>query len=248
MAIRDTAPRGVNRAAYQKRIDEITGCADGRPLIKLIWCPDEFRWMPHRLGTNPPGYTFPVFCTGRNADGEFQAPKRWGLLQRLEWEQFGPTWEAIRYKNHKGAIWDLKGPCPSEKYVELKLLTDHNGKCCPCLFECKCEGFCEGIYVEPDGNLMNWIRRVAWESKHDPDVDPFADVRFFEAKHAQREVKDTHDRVFEKDRIETEAFDREAVDLFLRSPSTVRAAAVSAKTKVPQGFKKQKGSRLYLPN
>jgi hypothetical protein len=240
-----TAPRGINQAAYQKRINQITGTADGKPLIKLIWCPDEYRWMPHKLGDDPPGYTFPFFCNGRNENGEFEAPKRWGLLQRLEWEQFGPTWEAIRYKKQDGAVWDLKGPCPSEKYVELKLHTDHNGKCCPCLFDCTCEGFCEGIPIEPDENLMGWIRKVAWESKRDPDVDPFADTRFFEATHAQREVKNAHDRAFEKDRADVEAFDREAVDLFLRSPVTVSSMVKSAKAPVPSGFKKQKGSRLY---
>lgn len=248
MATRDTSPRGVDRAAYQTRINEITGCSDGRPLIKLIWCPDEFRWMPHKMGDDPPGYMYPVFCNHREADGSYRAPERWALMDRLEWGQYGSTWEAIRYKNHNGDIWDLKGPCPSEKYAELKCHVYHNGKCCDCIgHDCACETHCWGIYVEPNDHLLNWIRKTAWESRHDPDVSPHDDVRFFEAPHAQREVANVRQTAYDKDRTEVELLDAEGVDLFLRSPVTIRSAAKSAKIKLPPGFKKRAGSRLYTP-
>jgi hypothetical protein len=223
-----------NQAAYQKRINDIVGTADGRPLIKLVWCPDEFRWTPHKLGDDPPGYSYPIFCNGRDADGEFRAPERWGLMDRLEWGQFGPTWEAVRYKKHKGFVWDFKGPCPSERYAELKCYSVHNGKCCDCIGEsCACETHCWGGYAEPDEHLMNWIRKTAWESRHDPDVEPFADVRFFEAPQAQRDVVTTHDEAWERDRVEIAKLDKEAMDLFLNNPHSVN-------------FKKANG--LYLPN
>jgi hypothetical protein len=248
MAIRDTAPRGFDRAAYQKRINEITGCSDGRPLIKLIWCPDEFRWMPHKLQDDPLGYVFPVFCNNRNPDGEFKAPERWGLMDRLEWGQYGPTWEGIRYKKHKGDVWDLKGPCPSEKYAELKCHLYHNGKCCSCIGEeCECATHCWGVYVEPNESLLNWIRKTSWESRHDSDIDPHGDVRFFEAPNTQRAVANVRQQAYDKSNAEVETFDREAVDLFLRSPVSVEMRKKEIQRQSPVGFKKSK-SGLYLLN
>jgi len=222
-----------DRAAYQQRIDQSIGTANGRPLIKLVWCPEEFRWTPHRLERAPEGYTFPVFCTSKVA-GSFRAPERWGLLQRLEWPQFGPTWEAIRYKRHDGSVWDLKGPCPEERYAELRLHSYHTGKCCPCIgYLCACDPDCEGNYAEPDQHLMEWIRKVAYEARQDSDVDPQADVRFFEAPNAQRELKSERETQIAESK-EVTAFDKEAIDLFLRNPHSVNFT--------------RKDSGLYLPD
>lgn len=245
-------PSGFGRdkqVKFQQQIDEVVGTTDGRSRIKLDWGPEALTWHPHKLGDDPLGYTFPIFYAGKDANGNYLAAERWVLRQRLEWGQYGPTWEAIRYKKHQGFIWDLKGPCPSEKYVELHCHSYHNGKCCVCVGdECKCEIHCWGEYVEPNEKLMEAVREFAWNSQRDPDVDPFADVRFFEAPNAQREVKNTREQAYNQDRLETEAFDREAVDLFLKAPHTISRMVETAKIKVPQGFKKQKGSRLYLPN
>lgn len=238
-----------NRAAFQRRIDESIGTANGRPLIKLVWCPTEFRWMPHRLGEDPPGYTFPVFCTAKDTDGEFHAPERWGLLQRIEWPQYGPTWEGVRYKKHDGSIWDLKGPCPSEKYIELRCYCSHDGECCPCIGTwCKCEDvICWGGYAEPDEGLLNWIRKVSWESQHDADVDPHADIRFFEASKAQQQLKSDAVTQQEKSQVEVGAFDREAVDLFLRAPHSISVKKSEIEKALPTGFKRGR-TGLYLPN
>lgn len=230
-----TAPRGVDAIAYQCSIDRITGTCDSRPIIKLVWCPDEFRWMPHKLSDEPPGYIFPSFCAARDKDGEFRAPDRWALMDRLEWPQYGPTWEAIRYKRHKGDVWDLKGPCPSEKYAELKCHTYHSGKCCPCIGdECACEDHCWGTYVEPNEHLLDWIRKNVRLSEQDSDVDPFADVRFFEAPHAQQQLVSDFKTAWAKDAEDVAKFDSEAIDLFLRQPHTV------------SGMKRTE-SGLYLP-
>lgn len=237
-----------NRAAFQRRIDNSIGVANGRPLIKLVWCPTEFRWMPHRLGEDPPGYIFPQFCTRRSTNGTLIAPYRWGILQRLEWPQFGPTWEAKRYKKHKGEIWDQTGPCPDEKYTELRLYASHDGFCCPCVSTwCKCDTDCEGRYAEPDEALLNWIRKVSWEAKKDKDVDPHADIRFFESPDAQRTVKNDAQKTYEKSQVEVEAFDREAVDLFLRAPHSISVKKSEIEKALPTGFKRDR-TGLYLPN
>ena len=228
-------PSNFNQAAYQKRIDDIVGRMDGRPLIKLVWPPETFRWMPHRLGTDPPGYTFPVFCNQR-INGAYHGPERWALMDRIEWGQYAPTWEAARYKKHKGAVWDLKGPCPDEYYAELKCYTSHNGKCCDCIGEiCKCEAHCWGVYLEPDTHLLDWIRQTAWVSRHDSDVDPHADVRFFEAPNAQRDSINAATDARAKHDADVAAFDKEARELFIRNPHSI------------SGLKRTEGG-LYIPN
>ena len=217
-----------NQAAYQKRIDDIVGTRNGRSLIKLGWIPDELRWMPHKLGTDPPGYAFPIFCNGKDAEGKFIVPERWALLERVETAQFAPTpqfWEDKRYvKQPDGSVWDVKGPCPSERYIELRCHSYHDGECCKCVGDsCECgEQYehCWGKYAEPDEHLLNWIRKAAWEARQDSDVKPDEDIRGFAAPNAQREVKNTFETLEEKKQIEQEAFDREAVSLWLRQPVT----------------------------
>ncbi len=229
-------PVNFNQAAYQKRINEITGCSDGRPLIQLVWAPETFRWMPHKLGTDPPGYTFPVFCNQRSADGNYYGPDRWALMDRLEWGQYAPTWEGVRYKKHKGDVYDLRGPCPDEYYAELKCYSTHNGKCCDCIGEsCKCEVHCWGIYMEPDEHLLDWVRRTSWEARHDSDVDPFADVRFFEAPQAQRDHVNAAQEAQAKNDAEVAQLDREARELFVKNPHTISGM-------------KQTDSGLYIPS
>lgn len=233
-------PSNVDQAAYQKRIDAIVGSRDGRPLIKLAWAPDELRWMPHKLGSPPPGYTFPIFYLGKDTDGTYLGAEGWVLLERLEWEQFGPVWEQARYTKWKGDIWDLKGPCPSDRYVELRFHSNHDGDCCPCTGNtCTCGeqyDHCWGKYAEPDESLLNWIRQTAWEAARDPDVDPTADIRYFESPHAQRELANTAEAMMAERDAATADFDKEAVDLFIRSPHTVSG-----------GFTKQT-SGLFLPD
>lgn len=147
---------------FQKRIDNIVGTRDGRPIIKLAWAPAEKRWRPHAHGTEAEGYTFPIFIAYVDAQGREVAAPRFVLLQRLEWEQYGPIWEAGRYTIEQvktvyavdelgnyitnrfgnlipvgttgdGRLWDWKGPCPTERYTELWCHCYHDGTCCPCM-------------------------------------------------------------------------------------------------------------------
>lgn len=214
-------PLNVNLVACQKRIDRITGTRDGRPLILLDWAPDRFRWMPHRLGTDPEGYTFPSFCGSRDKDGELHSPERWGLWQRNEPEQYRITWEAGRYAKDKrnGCVYDIKGPCPPEKYTELHLHALHDTDCCPCDgYECACDDYCEGKYAQPNEDLFNWIRRVAHEASRDSDVQPTEDMRFFEAPAAQAQVVATEQRVQEQLAATDAAVDKEVRDYIRRHP------------------------------
>lgn len=218
-------PRGFDRAAYQKRIDDLVGTRDGRSIMKLAWGPEERRWMPHRMEDEPQGYIFPIFCNGKDADGELTCPDRWVLLERIEPQQFAPTWELGRYSRYDGSMWDWKGPLPDEKYIELRAHCYHDGKCCPCLGnECVCGekyAHCWGKYVEPDEGLMDWIRKVAWESKHDPDVQPTQDIRQFQSTHAQQELRSNMLNAQEKDKVDHEEFSRHMLEHWNKKPASV---------------------------
>ena len=216
-----------NQAAYQKRIDQITGTRDGRPIIKIAWAPDEYRWMPHRLGTDPPGYVFPIFCNGRDVEGKLTAPERWVLLERIEPAQYAAEWEGKRYISHRGAVWDVKGPCRPEKYVELRCHSYHDGQCCACIgLTCECGEMydhCWGRYAEPDEALLDWIRRQAWEARHDSDVQPDEDIRTFTAPNAQRELKNAvvAEQEQEQEQHQFDDLDKEIQDYWNRKPHSV---------------------------
>jgi len=210
-------------AAFQKRIDDIVGTVDGRSIIKIAWAPDEKRWRPHPHGTEPDGYTFPIFIAYMDAEGHEVAAPRFVLLQRLEWEQYAPIWEAGRYTVEEvkyayatdedgnyikgrfgdlipvgavgdGRLWDWKGPCPNERYTELWCHAYHDGVCCPCIKYGICDcgeqyDHCWGQYLEPNEQLLDWVRKKAYEARNDPDVQPNRDIRHFEASHAQNELR-----------------------------------------------------------
>lgn len=217
-----SCPSNFDQAAYQKRIDQITGTRNGRPIVRLAWAPDELRWMPHRLGTEPPGNTFPIFCSGKNAKGEFAAPDRWVLLERIEPEQYARDWEGKRYVNWRGSVWDVKGPCPSEKYVELRCHSYHDGECCPCIGDsCGCGekyDHCWGKYAEPNERLLDWIAKTAWESRHDTDVQPTSDIREFSAPNAQRELQSNVLAAQEAERHQFDDLDKEINDYWAKQP------------------------------
>jgi len=224
------APTNVNQAVFQERINQITGTRDSRPLILLAWAPDELRWTPHKLGDEPVGYTFPIFCTGKDESGQFKAPERWVLLERIEPEQYAADWEGKRYANWHGTVYDVKGPCPSEKYVELRCHSYHDGVCCPCFGDsCECgEAYnhCWGKYVEPDEHLLDWIRKTAWEARQDSDVQPTTEMKDFQAPNAQQELAQ---QVLAEHESRSERFkdlDKETMDYWVKQPhSTSRRTA-----------------------
>lgn len=233
-----SSPRGFDQEAYQSRIDAVVGTRDGRPLMKLAWAPDELRWCPHRMEDKPKGYIFPIFCNGSDENGELTAPRRWVLLERIEPEQFAPTWELGRYSKFDGSWWDWKGPLPSEKYIELRTWCYHDGECCLCIGEhCECGveyAHCWGQYSEPNERLMDWIRKTAWEARQDPDVDPTKDIREFTAPIAQRQVASAMVATQEREAAQIEEFSRHMLKHWETKPHTV------------SGLAKTEGG-LYLP-
>jgi hypothetical protein len=212
----------LDAAAFQKRIDSITGTRDERSLIKLAWAPDELRWYPHRMTEDPIGYTLPIFVYGNDANGEKVAAPRWVLLERLEPEQYASTWEMGRYSVYDGTVWDWKGPCPSERYIELRAHSYHDGECCPCSGDaCVCGeqyAHCWGKYLDPNERLLDWIRKVAYEARNDPDVQPTRDIRFFTAPQAQRDAVNAQEQRADRQVAEVDDFTRQMAEFWARKP------------------------------
>lgn len=183
--------------------------------------------MPHRLGDDPPGNTYPIFCIGRSADGSFRSPECWVLLERIEPEQYASGWEAKRYVNWQGSLWDVKGPCPSEKYVELRCHSYHDGVCCNCVgMVCTCGELydhCWGKYAEPDEHLLNWIRQTAWEARQDSDVQPLMDAQQFTAPRAQQELVSRILAEQESEKHKYDDLDREITEYWINQPHSVTA-------------------------
>lgn len=227
------APFSFDQAAYQKRIDDVVGTKDSRPIIKLAWAPAEFRWWPHIMGDEPKGYVFPIFHAYTDSDSNLIAAPRWVLLERIESEQFAPTpqfWEAKRYRFDGHDLWDFTGPCPSEKYVELRCHSYHDGVCCSCLGDtCECGieyAHCWGQYAEPNDRLLGWVRRRAYESRHDTDVNPDADIRFFAAPKAQTDLAGTLVSSQQREREDREAYSNYMLKHWNRKPHSTTASGI----------------------
>lgn len=211
-----------DQAEFQRRLDAVTGTRDGKPIIKLAWAPGELRWYPHRMGEQAPGYIFPIFYYGNDADGNKIAAPRWVLLERLEPEQYASTWEAGRYSVYDGSVWDWRGPCPSERYVELRAHCHHDGNCCPCRGSiCNCMGefeHCWGLYVEPNAELLEWATKRFRESLADPEVKPTQDVQSFSAPQSQRNTVTRQQHAAAKEEAEAEDFESQLLDFWRRKP------------------------------
>ena len=214
-------PSYFDSAAFQKRIDLITGTRNGKSLIKLVWAPADKRWTPCPHN-KPVGYTFPIFVAYTTADGEHVAAPRWVLLERIEPEQFAPTWEKGRYTMEDGVLWDWKGPCPNEYYAELRCVTQHDGLCCPCLSDtCECGrdyDHCWGRYLEPNERTLDWVRQVFWESTHDRDVNPTTNVV---ALDAQQQLATTILEQQERKRQRQREFNQSMLSFWERKPHSI---------------------------
>ena len=227
------APRSVNQGAFQKRIDDIVGTRDGRPIVKLAWAPDEKRWRPHAHGDDPPGYTFPIFIAYHDKDGNEIAAPRWVLLERLEPEQYAAMWEDRRYTiESDGRLWDWTGECPNERYVELWCHAYHDGLCCPCIKYgiCACgEQYehCWGKYLDPNERLLDWIREKAFEARQDSDVKPTEDIRGFEAPNAQKKLATVMKAAEEKRKEARLQFSSSMLSHWERKPHSTSGKIVS---------------------
>ncbi len=231
---------------------------------ELRWRPRACSWEQPPTQSD---YSFPIFIAYHDEDGNEVAAPRWVLLQRIEPEQYARTWEATRYsinaKRHAFAkdplgdylldrfgnpvlieetgddrLWDWSGPCPTERYVELRAVCAHDGLCCPCLGdECQCgpEYFhCWGRYREPDESLLDWVRKTAWQAAHDPDVNPTQDVECLESAHAQIKLRDAMIEAQEQKKEKGLALNNHMLNHWERKPVSTN------------GFKESNG--LLIPN
>lgn len=242
-------------AEFQKRIDDAVGTRDGRSIVKLAWAPSEKRWRPHPHGAESPGYTFPIFIAYCDDQGHEVAAPRFVLLERLEPPQYAPMWEDGRYTvEHEkyafatdddgsylkdslgnpilvhasgdGKLWDWKGPCPSERYVELWCHAYHDGICCPCIKYGICEcgeqyDHCWGRYLDPNERLLDWVRARAFEAQRDSDVQPDADVRYMETSNAQQELKSAALERRERAKQQRMEFNAQMLSHWERKPHSV---------------------------
>lgn len=215
----------LDAAKWQTRLNEAIGTKDGRPIVKLAWAPDELRWYPHRMEDDPVGYTFPIFIYGSDENGEKIAAPRWVLLERIEPEQFAAGWELGRYSRADGSMWDWKGPCPSEKYVELRAHCYHDGECCKCHgdVQCQCDPLftCWGKYIDPNDRLFEWAKKKVWESLADSDVQPTTEANRFTAPQAQRDMVTREQKRNEKQEAETDKMMEERAADWSRSPLSI---------------------------
>jgi hypothetical protein len=171
---------------------------------------------------DPIGYELPIFVYGNDANGEKVAAPRWVLLERLEPEQYASTWEMGRYSVYDGTVWDWKGPCPPERYIELRAHSVHDGECCKCTGDtCVCGeqyAHCWGKYLDPNERLLDWIRKVAYETRNDTDVQPTRDIRFFSAPHAQREAVTAQEQRANRQVADVDDFTRQMAEFWARKP------------------------------
>ena len=211
--------------AFQAQIDHVLGTTkSGKSIIRLAWAPSELRWRPHVLGDDVPGYTFPIFFYGWDEDGREIAAPRWVLLERNEPEQYSASWEQGRYSVREDQVWDWKGPCPAERYIELWRHGYHDGSCCPCYgAACKCVDTddCWGLYAEPNRDLLARIERAKQRLKDDSDVQPLTDAKDFSAPNEQRESASRILTAEQAAKARRDDFSKEIMDYWLKQPRTV---------------------------
>lgn len=169
---------------WQEQIDNIIGTTNGRPRLWLRWGPEVMRWRPAPVGEGD--YDFPL-CYVAFQNHQPIALPRWVLLERQEPEQFAPGWENHRRQRIEGKIIDVRGPLPKERYTWAYTHSAHEDGCC---LKAKNAGNpCWGYYVEPNDEMLNWVREKWKEIVADSDVKPFEDARHFQAPKAQLEAR-----------------------------------------------------------
>lgn len=183
----------VAQARFQKYIDRITGLSHGgHSIIKLEWGPDVLGWHPYAHGSDPIGYTHPTWLALWNSASEPIAAPRWVLHERIEPEQYLPSWEDGRWVwfdtpnrvvlyddagnpiNEKGKLHDVKGDPPlNGYYAPWHCHAVHRDGCCR---RPENRNACWGFYVEPNETLLEFIGRHAWAARNDREVDPTSPV------------------------------------------------------------------------
>jgi len=172
-------PPLFNRTKFQKKIDKIVGLSRGKSIIMLRWSWESSYEMFGKLKQRYSFLTLEI----KGQEVQFSVP-RWVIEQRIEPEQFKPSWDATRYVvdpatvvyDTSTATYDLdgnltspgdliyagdkldKGECPNEWHQNLWIIADHDGMCCE-----KAEKMgrsCWGYYRSPSQWDLNEIKRI----------------------------------------------------------------------------------------
>lgn len=184
-------PPLFNRAKWQKKIDNIVGLSErGQSIIVIRWAWESSYEMFGKLKQR---YSF-VTLEIEGKEIQFSVP-RWVIEQRIEPEQFKPSWDATRYVvDPATVITDLttatyddegnctytgdviyagdkldKGPCPNEWWQNLWIIADHDGLCCKKAEEMSRS--CWGYYRHPSQWDINEVQRIHHAKLNDPTYD-----------------------------------------------------------------------------
>lgn len=191
-------PPLFNRAKIQKRIDKIVGLSErGQSIILLRWAWESSYEMYGQLKQR---YNF-LTLEKEGQTIEFSVP-RWVIEQRIEPEQFRPSWDATRYTLDPSTVvtdtstarYDLngdlvyagdviyagdkldKGPCPREWFQNLWVIAEHDAQCCAKAKEMGRS--CWGYYRHPSEWDINEVRRIHHAKLNDPNYNqsPFEEL------------------------------------------------------------------------
>ncbi len=173
-------PPFLNRAKFQKKIDKIVGLSErGQSIIMLRWAWESSYEMFGKLKQRYSFLTLEI----KGQEIQFSVP-RWVIEQRIEPEQFRPSWDATRYViDPSTAVHDPgsaryddageltypgdlvyagdrldKGPCPNEWHQNLWMIADHDGLCCEKAE--KMSRSCWGYYRNPSDWDLQEVERI----------------------------------------------------------------------------------------
>lgn len=184
-------PPDFNRRKLQKKIDRIVGLSErGQSIIVLRWAWESSYEMFGKLKQR---YSF-LTLNVQEKEVQFSVP-RWVVEQRIEPEQFKPSWDATRYvvdpatvvTDTTTATYDEdgnltyagdviyagdkldKGPCPNEWWQNLWIIADHDGLCCKKAEEMSRS--CWGYYRNPSEWDVKEVKRIHHAKLNDPNYN-----------------------------------------------------------------------------
>lgn len=173
-------PDSIDRNRFQRKIDRIVGLSErGQSIILLRWAWESSYLMFGKLKQRYSFLTMDI----EGQEVQFSVP-RWVIEQRIEPEQFAPSWNAARYiidpatvvtdtstatyDNDGNLIYagDItyagdkldKGPCPNVWHQNLWIIADHDGLCCEKAEEMSRS--CWGYYRNPSQWDIKEVKRI----------------------------------------------------------------------------------------
>lgn len=209
-------PADVDVAAFQQRIDAITGTADGQPLIKLSWAWESREWIDEAWRAK---YRFlTVAINGEEVD---ICPPRWVFEERYEPGQYWDSWQATRYHREDitevvspdgvvsyegGRLIDRKGEPPRDGWYNYLVgcqPVEHSSVCCEKMWN-QGRKACWGYYRPPAQSDLDHISRiVARKNADDFKQSPHEPLTTDSLSDAQRSAFAKSEKLEESNRTGT---------------------------------------------